>query len=106
VPEFLSCYLPSRVTLLVLPFLGPEREILVEEPGLEHSQEEAPEREILVEKSSDGNTPRMKVLGEKCSRERSPELSQCTPKYTPDRTLTEVRQARLSPVSLGRLAST
>lgn len=50
-PEFLSCYLPSRVTLLMSPFLGPEREMLVEEPGLEHSQKEAPGREILVEKS-------------------------------------------------------
>jgi hypothetical protein len=99
----LSCH-SFRVThFLVSPFLGPEREILVEEPGLENSQEEAPGREILVEKSSDGNTPGRKVLGKKCSQERSPELSQRTPKYTPDRTLTEVRQARLSP---GRLAST
>lgn len=55
--------MPSRATLLLSTFLGPKREMLVEEPGLELSQKEAPGREILVEKPWVGNAKRKSLDG-------------------------------------------
>lgn len=87
--------MPSRATLLLSTFLGPKREMLVEEPGLELSQKEAPGREMLVEKPWVGNAKRKvlgrkysrrKVPGRECSQKGSPESSQRTPKHTLDRT--------------------